>query len=150
MMMLNCDATAMVAPMDEQRWALDLFKQTTVSGGLRRLWGALRGRRVALRSLGAAGRHGGHDLGHQTVAIDEIVGSEGRAGDFDSRFAPLSERTRDRWVSVAQARNRGRALPAVLLIRAEDGYYVRDGHHRISVARALGEEFVEAEVISWE
>lgn len=148
-MTLNCSATTLTAQIDEQRWAIDLFKETMLSGGLRRLWDGLRGRQSGLRSLAATGQHSSHDLGHQTVAIDQIVGNEGRAGDFDRRFAPLSERTRDRWVSVAQARHRGRALPAVLLIRAEDGYYVRDGHHRISVARALGEEFVEAEVISW-
>ncbi len=150
MMMLNNGGTTMTVPADERRWAFDLFVGVLHSGKLRRWWRALAGRRVSLRCLGQQARHGGRDLGHQTVAIAEIVGSEGRTGDFDSAFAPLNERTRDRWIDVAAARRRGRALPAVLLIRAEDGYYVRDGHHRISVARALGEEFVEAEVIAWE
>lgn len=148
--MLDSSATTMTAPVDEQRWALDLFRASYQEGKLRRLWRAATRRRTGLSCLGEAPRRGGRDLGHRTVAIAEIVGSEGRSGDFDSAFAPISDRTRDRWMSVAQARFRGRALPAVLLIRAEDGYYVRDGHHRISVARALGEEFVEALVVSWE
>ncbi|HMQ30151.1 MAG TPA: hypothetical protein PKD53_05455 [Chloroflexaceae bacterium] len=149
MLTLDFSATSMTAPVDEQRWALDLFQKSFQEGRLMRWLRRLAGRQVGLRCLGAAEQRGGRDMGHQTVAIGEIVGSEGRTRDFDRAFAPISERSRDRWMSVAQARFRGRALPAVLLVRAEDGYYVRDGHHRISVARALGEEFVEAEVITW-
>jgi hypothetical protein len=149
-MMFNGSRATITLPADEQRWAFDMFVGSVHVGKLKRWWRALAGRPVGLRCLGQTARHGSRALGHRTVAIAEIVGSEGRAGDFDSAFAPLSERTRDRWVGVAMARRRGRALPAVLLIKAADGYYVRDGHHRISVARAFGEEFVEAEVIAWE
>lgn len=150
MLMLEYSATALRAGAGDPQWALDLFRQSRLSGAVQRWWRQLTGRPARLRCLGQLTRHGGRDLGHQTVAIGAIIGSEGRTRDFDSRFAPLSDRTRDRWMSVAQARRRGKALPAVLLVRAEDGYYVRDGHHRISVARALGEEFVEADVIAWE
>lgn len=150
MLTVEFNAMTMTGPVDEQRWALDLFTGSVQTGRLLRLWRRLTGRSARLRCLGEAAQHGGRDLGHQTVPIAAIVGSEGRSGDFDSAFAPLHNRTRDRWVSVAQARHRGRALPAVALVQTADGYYVRDGHHRISVARALGEEFVEAEVISWE
>ena len=55
--------------------------------------------------------------------------------------------TRSRWLSIAVARLNGQAMPAVELIKVGAAYAVRDGHHRISVARALGESFIEAEVV---
>ncbi len=151
MLKLDICAMGMTATHgDLQQSAQGLFVKSFQEGIFARWWRLATRRPVFLRCLAAASRGGGRDLGHRTVRIAEIIGSEGRARDFDAGFAPLSGRTRDRWVSVALARLRGRALPAVLLVRTEDGYYIRDGHHRISVAHALGEEFVEAEVVSWE
>jgi hypothetical protein len=149
MMTLNSNATSLIVVADDQQWACKLYKHACQLGALRRLWRGLRGRPCALASLVATGSHSAHVLGQQTVAIDAIVGSESRAGDFDCAFAPLVEHTRDRWLSVARARIQGRPLPPVQLIQTIDGYYVRDGHHRISVARALGEEYIEAEVVRW-
>jgi hypothetical protein len=88
-----------------------------------------------------------HYAGSRTVAIHRIKGSEGRSDDFDCDFNPLHSRTRDRWISVAVARFQGNTLPLVELIQLGDDYYIRDGHHRISVARGLGEEYVDAKVI---
>lgn len=88
-----------------------------------------------------------HDAGSRTVAIHHIKGSEGRASDFDCDFNPIHSRTRDRWTSIATARARGDILPLVELIQLGEDYFVRDGHHRISVARALGEEYIDARVI---
>jgi hypothetical protein len=48
------------------------------------------------------------------------------------------------------ARDESVPLPPIKLIQVGDCYYVRDGHHRLSVARALGEQFIEAEVTVWE
>jgi len=84
--------------------------------------------------------------GRESVRIDQIVGSEGRTEDFDRRFFPLSERSRDRWLSVLSARLHGVSLPLVSLVKVGDQYIVVDGHHRISVARALGEAFIDADV----
>jgi hypothetical protein len=91
-----------------------------------------------------------HYAGVRTVPLDRIKGSEGRSGDFDCDFNPMHTRTRSRWLSVAVARSRGDTLPLVELIQLGDDYFVRDGHHRISVARALGEEYVDAKVINLE
>jgi len=88
-----------------------------------------------------------HYAGSRAVAIHRIKGSEGRSDDFDCDFNPLHSRTRDRWISVALARFQGNTLPLVELIQLGSDFYVRDGHHRISVARGLGEEFVDAKVI---
>lgn len=81
------------------------------------------------------------------MPINRIKGSEGRSGDFDCDFNPMHTRTIDRWISVAVARSYGAILPAVELIQVGEDYFVRDGHHRISVARAFGEEYVDAKVV---
>jgi hypothetical protein len=90
------------------------------------------------------------NAGIRTVAIEQIRGSEGRAHDFDRDFNPLQEHTKGRWLSIAAARQRGKALPPVVLVQVGDLYFVRDGHHRISVARALGQLDIEAKVTVWQ
>jgi hypothetical protein len=90
--------------------------------------------------------NGRHYVGTRTVPINRIKGSEGRSADFDSAFNPISTRTVNRWVSVAVARSSGVTLPPVDLIQLGEDYFVRDGHHRISVARAFGEVYVDAKV----
>ena len=92
-------------------------------------------------------RHAG---GVQSVAIEQIRGSEDRLdGLFDREFRPARDYDRTRWIQVATARLQGVCLPAVELIQVGATYFVLDGHHRISVARALGEEFIEANVTVW-
>lgn len=86
----------------------------------------------------------------RAVPIAQIVGSEDRAGDFDRTFAPLQQHTRARWLSVATAWALGQPLPAVELIQIGEDYYVRDGHHRISVACAFGQHEVDAMVLVWQ
>jgi hypothetical protein len=90
------------------------------------------------------------DAGLQTVAIAQILGSEGRSTDFDRDFYPLHDHNRERWLGIARARQEGKALPVVSLVQIGDVYFVRDGHHRISVARALGQEEIEARVTVWQ
>ena len=91
-----------------------------------------------------------HYAGQQSIAIDQIKGTIGREGDFDDAFNPLHDRLRSRWLGVAAVRLSCKELPPVELIQLGGLYYVQDGHHRISVAKALGEEFVDAEVIDLE
>jgi hypothetical protein len=88
-------------------------------------------------------------LGIRSVDVRQITGSEGRTGDFDADFNPLSTQTKDRWISIANARQLGTPLPPVELIKVGEAYFVRDGHHRLSVARAFGERFIDAEVVEW-
>jgi hypothetical protein len=128
---------------------LRLYRNIMLMGWFARLGAALLQRTRTLRTLAEHARGEGRYVGIQAVAIAQIVGSEGRVHDFDANFAPLREHTRDRWVRVALARVTNIALPPVQLIHAADGYYVRDGHHRISVARAFGEAYIEAEVIRY-
>jgi hypothetical protein len=87
--------------------------------------------------------------GQKSVAIEDIRGSEGRTQDFDAEFNPLRSTTLERWVSIFKARAQGKELPPVDLVQYGDTYFVRDGHHRISVARARGEAFIDAKVTLW-
>jgi hypothetical protein len=97
--------------------------------------------------IAALGRTSQSDLGIQTVALDSIVGTVGRRpGDFDRSLRPAAGRLRPRWLRVAAARRRGLDLAPVELYRVGELYFVEDGHHRVSVARALGDETIEAHV----
>jgi hypothetical protein len=134
-----------------RREALRLFRWKLSEAHLLEVWGGLIGRRSDLLQLADVQRIGGTAAGHtvriRAVSIARIRGSEGRAGDFDWAFRPRQHHLRDRWLSVASARLCGVPLPRVSLIRVGDDYFVRDGHHRISVARALGEAYIDAEVV---
>lgn len=90
------------------------------------------------------------DLGVKVIRIADIRASEDRSDDFDCNFGPLQSHTRSRWLSIAVARLNGVSMPAVDLIKIGDAYAVRDGHHRISVAKALGEDYIDARVTAWE
>jgi hypothetical protein len=91
-------------------------------------------------------------LGRQRVPLRQIRGtvSTGRCRDFDANFQPLDHRKQRRCQELALLRRQGVRLPPVLLIRVADVYFVQDGHHRISVAQALGEPEIEAVVTVWE
>ncbi|MBM3129997.1 MAG: transcriptional regulator [Chloroflexi bacterium] len=96
----------------------------------------------SLKTLGESYR------GIKTVPIAHIVGSATlRFHDFDRAFLPTSERTKSRWRSVDAAWYEEKDLPPVQLYKIGDTYFVRDGHHRVSVAREKGQEFIEAEII---
>jgi hypothetical protein len=81
------------------------------------------------------------------VELDGIVGSSGRFRDFDVTYLPVRHADDDRWVNVAQAYFEGVVLPPVKLYKVGNDYYVEDGNHRISVARVLGYNAIQARVI---
>ena len=86
------------------------------------------------------------DGGTSTLPISRIWGTEGRGGYFDRDFRPLHEQARSRWLSIVRAVREGKRLPPVLLTQVADCYSVSDGHHRISVARAMGQRDIEARI----
>ncbi|MDR0656564.1 MAG: transcriptional regulator [Treponema sp.] len=86
--------------------------------------------------------------GMRTVPINLIVGSEGRYRDFNKYFLPRSDRLRNRWVRIDEARLKDHILPPIQLYEIGGIYFVRDGNHRVSVARSQGAEFIDAEVTS--
>jgi ParB-like chromosome segregation protein Spo0J len=133
---------------DAQRAAGRLFEHAYGRGVRSRLLAKLTGRPNELRILSRRPEAARRTLGIVVVSLSKIVGSENRGDDFDAGFNPLKRQDKGRWTSVAAAGWTGVALPAVELVQAADGYYVRDGHHRISVAKALGQLEIEARVVN--
>ena len=97
-----------------------------------------------VEALGVVGRE---DHGLQVVPLEAIVGTVDRAADFDRGFRPTSPRLRSRWERIAAAQRRGESLPPISLYRVGDLFFVRDGHHRVSVAKSLGRDDIDAYVV---
>jgi hypothetical protein len=86
-------------------------------------------------------------LGMRTVPVAKIVGSVGRHRDFDRAFLPSKPNLGDRWKKIDRLMHRAEELPPISLYKIGDAYFVRDGNHRVSVARQQGVEMIDAEVI---
>lgn len=136
---------------DARHIALRLFRKARLAGRAWVAWMILTARPHRLLALTPAQRAAAVQAtltrGVRTVPLAAIDGSEGRSEEFDAGFHPTQSHSRDRWVSVAAARLQGKPLPRVTLVQVGEHFFVRDGHHRISVARALGEAFIDAEVL---
>jgi hypothetical protein len=87
-------------------------------------------------------------VGLQTIAVDSIAGTTDphKAEAFDRALRP-PDWSRGRWTQLYLAAQRGTPLPPVSVYRVGDEHYLRDGHHRASVARALGADWIEAQVV---
>jgi hypothetical protein len=133
---------------------LSQFLRARRHGQWRRLLKRLAGQSTHLRDLSADLQHiqvkARHAVGVLSIPIDRIRGSESRSQDFDSDFYPLAAHNDDRWIAVAAAAQAGVVLPPVDLIQLGGLYYVRDGHHRVSVARHFGQEAIDAQVTVWQ
>ena len=87
------------------------------------------------------------DLGLQEVRLVQIVGSSGRAQQFDLDFSPRRSSGNGRWLRIARARKAQAVLPPILLLKVGNKFLVEDGNHRISVARFRGESTILARVM---
>lgn len=96
--------------------------------------------------VAALGRTGERRLGLQVITLDSIVGSVDRQREFDRRFRPTSGQVRERWQRLALAQRRGESIPPIEVYRVGDMHFVVDGHHRVSVAHALGLKTIDAYV----
>ena len=85
--------------------------------------------------------------GMQAVPLNQIVGSVDRWRDFDRAFLPTQTHTASRWRRIGEAYIDDVYLPPVTLYKVGEVYFVMDGNHRVSVARQLGREFIDAEVM---
>ena len=95
----------------------------------------------------AARMDGQVDRGVQEIPVAQIRGSEGRVTDFDSSFHPLKRHLRERWIRLYNLIQLGREMPPISVYRVGEVYFVKDGHHRVSVARHLGWEVIRAYVV---
>ncbi|MDQ2622251.1 MAG: chromosome partitioning protein ParB [Actinomycetota bacterium] len=97
--------------------------------------------------IDALGKTGERVLGTVTIDLDSIVGTVDRGRDFDRSFRPTSHRVRQRWERIATAMRRGESMPPIEVYRIGSAHFVKDGHHRVSVARQLGLDRIEARVV---
>jgi len=86
-------------------------------------------------------------LGPKTIHVDQIVGTLNRESDFDQHFRPLKKHTLQRWIN-AYLMNEQDGWAPITVHKVDGHYFVEDGHHRVSVARYIGMDFIEAKV--WE
>lgn len=90
------------------------------------------------------------DRGVVEIPIDRIVGSFGREREFNRAFLPRTESLRRRWQKIHDQALGLAGFPSIELFQVGDAFFVLDGHHRVSVARALGAPTIEAHVREWE
>jgi uncharacterized protein (TIGR00730 family) len=127
------------------------FSQARRRVFFQRLWGFLTGHQQSEGLLSFSDvRHklkirGQRYLGVQTIPVDKIAGSTGRYSEFNRAFLPTQEFIRERWKGVYQAAHET-GLPPIDVYQIGDVYFVRDGHHRVSVLKELGAPTVEATV----
>jgi hypothetical protein len=89
---------------------------------------------------------GQHYVGTQTIPLDQIVGSTGRYHEFNRAFLPTQDYIRERWKRIYEVAHSLTGFPAIDVYKIGDAYFVRDGHHRVSVLKELGATTVEATV----
>ena len=117
--------------------------------GFRRRLGGLSGTGTLLsfdKERRLARAYGGFRRGKSTVEVSRIVGSAGKHDQFDDEFMPLRRASPERWKRIDAAFRSGAELPPVSLYGLDGDYFVQDGHHRVSVARFHGTEWMDAEV----
>lgn len=96
--------------------------------------------RRKLRATGMSER------GLQEIPLSAIIGTTGRYSEFTRTFLPRQGVDEERWASVKQAATGAAGLPPIQVYKIGEAYFVRDGHHRVSVARDLGAETILAYV----
>ncbi|NDJ54914.1 MAG: DUF4032 domain-containing protein [Chloroflexi bacterium] len=126
------------------------FTRARAKAFLRQVWATLNGEPNQLLNYDdvRAKVRAGYPIyrGIQAVPIKQIVGSVSRYRDFDRAFLPSQNFTKHRWRRVGSAYMQDISLPPVQLYKVGDVYFVIDGNHRVSVAREMGMEFIEAEI----
>ena len=89
------------------------------------------------------------DRGRQEIRLDQIIGSVGKCQYFTRSLWPLSPALEDRWINIYELMLGPHGYPPIDVFQVKDRYFILDGHHRASVARALGNKTLEAYVIEW-
>jgi hypothetical protein len=86
--------------------------------------------------------------GLQEIPLVQIVGSLGRAADFDRHFRPLHDSQRDRWANI-WVMHKLKGWDPIMVRQIGNLYFVEDGHHRTSVARAINLPGISAYVTEY-
>ncbi len=130
--------------------ALRDFHRARQQAAMRQLMSRLTGKSTDLLAYEAVARElqvlGTKQHGVQEIALDKIVGSVGRYKDFTRDFLPKQDSDADRWARVRAAVTDMRGLSPIEVYQVGEAYFVKDGNHRVSVARQLGTETISAYV----
>lgn len=134
--------------MSERNDAIRDFERARRRGNIELLLARLTGRSADLLSYEevrkAVRGTNQSEKGLRDVPVEAIVGSLGRYKDFTHSFMPIHDSDQERWASVRMAAERGQGLPPVELYQIGEAYFVKDGNHRVSIARELGIPFIQA------
>jgi len=129
--------------------ATDKFHRLNRQARLAKFWHRLTGRSgtlVAYEQMHAQTKGiTSLDRGVKVIPLESIVGSVGRAADYDRQFRPLNPALENRWINVHVLSERSGWEP-ITVRKIGDLYFVEDGHHRVSVARHSGWDYIEAQV----
>lgn len=134
------------------RQALGDFRRARSKAAMQRFWAGIQGRSIDLlpydeisTKLRAVSQT---DRGVKQVPLKDIIGSVNRIQDFDRNFLPLRDDDMDRWAKVKTAMTSplGKGVPPVSLYQIGEAYFVLDGNHRVSIAKEMGMETIEAYV----
>ncbi|CAM3629765.1 transcriptional regulator [Deinococcus frigens] len=90
---------------------------------------------------------GEHSLGVQAIEVSHIIGSVDRYREFDRHYLPKEKHLDERWIGVRSAQLQGKELPPIQVYKVGELYFVKDGNHRVSVARRQGQAYIDAHVI---
>ncbi|THF71316.1 DUF4032 domain-containing protein [Deinococcus sp. Arct2-2] len=93
------------------------------------------------------GPQGEHQLGLKAIPVEQITGSVDRYREFDRHYLPKEKHLDERWIGVRSAQLEGKELPPIQVYKVGDLYFVKDGNHRVSVARRQGQKYIDAYVI---
>ncbi|MBT4287829.1 MAG: NUDIX hydrolase, partial [Deltaproteobacteria bacterium] len=89
-------------------------------------------------------------IGLREIPLDNIIGSEGRYEDFNKNFFPKNDALESRWSAIDNIMEQNKPLPPISVFKIDDFYFVRDGNHRVSVAKSRKQAFIDAEVSEYE
>ena len=112
------------------------------------LWAKLMGKNIDLETFPEEAPDKSPNrkfIGTEDIPVEKIVGTLNRQSDFDHKFRPLNRHLLERWVNIYLTLER-EGWPPILVHKVGEKYYVEDGHHRVSVAQALGMTFIPAKV----
>jgi len=130
--------------------ALEDFRHERRMAALQEILGRITGKPVRLLSYSDISTRlkleGASERGLQEIPIDAIVGSVGRYSDFTRSFLPRRDKDAERWARVKSATSSQLGLPPIEVYKIGDAYFVRDGHHRVSVARQQKTDRIQAYV----
>jgi len=132
--------------------ALEDFRRARAKARLQHLWADFTGESLDLLRFDEITQkmhtHGLSSKGRQEIPVDAIVGSVNRYQDFDRNFLPLHDTDEERWANVKAAMTSpgSMGLPPIQVYKIGEAYFVLDGNHRVSIAKQMGIEHIEAYV----